>query len=125
MSINDTLDALRADNPGCETVVYGDLGARMVLCVSATHQQPQEVHDATIAKAAQILDGPIATGAASLLAGHAADGVVIHSAAGVDVFLRTLSDEPELLCCRAAPDGDIAGLLNAARVCLDALGAEG
>lgn len=45
MNIQDQLDSLRADTPGCVLTAFGDISSGLILCASAEKQHPREVLD--------------------------------------------------------------------------------
>ena len=125
MDVTDKLDAMRGDLPGCSLVAFADLGSRIVLCASAAAKPAQEELDHLSGLAQTVLDGPLAEGAAPVLAqgdGDRRAGVaMLVSGADAKVFLRAPGEANEALICVCAPESDLGKVVDCGRATLDGI----
>ncbi|WP_050928999.1 hypothetical protein [Aestuariivita boseongensis] len=115
MSVIDELDKLRATLPGCTLVAFGDLGARIVLCASASEKRPQEELDALCKAASLSLDGPASGQIAPALGGGKLAQVVAVGSGEIKVFLRSHLDDCDALFCTFTDQTDIREMVAAGR----------
>ena len=116
MDVTETLDALRAELPGCSLVAFTDLGSKLVLCSSAVGKPAQEELDHLSELAQIMLDGPVAEGAEPLLQGAEGDtragSAVLLSEEEAKVFLRAPGDVAEALVCVCAAEVDLRKVMD-------------
>ncbi len=115
MSVLDELDKLRATLPGCTLVAFGDLGARIVLCASASERRPQEELDALCMAANTSLNGTFSAPLARTLGGEQLSQSVAISAGEIRLFLRSHLDPSDALFCAFADQTDIREMVAAGR----------
>lgn len=118
MDVNEALDAMRADVPGCSLVAFADLSSRLVLSSSAAKKPGQEEMDRLSEAAFIALDGALAEGAAPVL--DAADDqlpglAMLMTSAEARVIMRSPEKPSEALVCVCAPDADLARVLESGR----------
>lgn len=123
MDVTETLDALRAELPGCSLVAFTDLGSKLVLSSSAAAKLAQEDLDHLSDTAQSLLQGSLSEGAASLLKmgeGDTRPGMaMLLSIADARIFLRAPGNAPEALVCVCAPDADLGKVVDCGRSTLD------
>ena len=119
MDVTETLDAMRADVPGCSLIAFTDLGTRLVLSSSAAAKPAQEDLDQLSSMAQTLLQGTLSEGAASLLEtgeGDTRAGVAfLLSISDAKIFLRAAGESPEALVCVCAPDADLEKVVDCGR----------
>jgi len=109
MSAAENLDQFRTSLPGCSLVVFGDLFSQITLCVSTRKKYPQEQLDSICVTAGNLLDGPLASKVAAILAkpGSNLSRAVILSPEDTQVFLRSPDEDADVLCCVGPLDLDV------------------
>ena len=124
MTVMDDLNQLRADCPGCQTVVYADLSTLMVLCASSEERLPQERYDQLCRDGAEIFDCGALTAASDVLTQQLAVGTeaVRYAGKGLQAFLRGAANPAEVMCLDCKPGVDPDAVLRAARSVLEKLG---
>jgi|GEM_PF-3246907 len=110
----ERMKSLRRSTPGCRSLVYVDLKARLVLCSdSDLPVPPQEALDALCLRGARLLTGSLRAAADAALAEPVAEAVAVQGGR-IEVYLST----------PAAPDEALCGVLEASadpHVALDIL----
>lgn len=101
MAPSTRIQTLRRSTPGCRSLAYVDLSARLVLFSdSDLPAPPQEALDALCLRAARLLSGPIAAAAGQALALDAPPGEALALQGGrIELFLRAPDAPDEALCC--------------------------
>jgi hypothetical protein len=97
----ETLSQLRARLPGCDLLIYADIGSRTVLASSGRLSMPQEVLDALTDCAAELLSLPPESGDGTV------EQTLLLTPTGVRGFLRAPGEAAEALCWLGAPDADL------------------
>lgn len=117
MAPSKRIQSLRRSTPGCRSLAYVDLSARLVLCSdSDLPAPPQEALDALCLRAARLLSGPIAAAAGAALDLDAAPGEVLAAHGGrIEIFLRAPGTQEEALCCVLEAEADPAAVLDVLR----------
>lgn len=123
MDVAKVLDDMREEVTGCGLVAFADLSSQMVLRASSAKKRGQEEIDALTDAALQVLGGPLAEGAASLIGRGPATAVVMSNDA-INVFLRTPKAANEALIAVCAPDTDVRKIVDCGRKTLDRIVAE-
>jgi len=123
MTVNEALDNMRAELPGCSLVAFTDLSSQLVLCASSAGRPAQEELDA-LSRAAQVaLNGAVADGAGALwdkeASGEPAETAMLLTGAEARVFLRSSGDAPEALVCVCSADADLSAVVDSGRAALD------
>ena len=106
-------------------MAYIDLGASMVLSVSAPTKQRQERLDALGEAASQLLpsaDDPLAK-SLSLSENSVPQVALMLSLTDTTAYIRSTSDRGEALCCSCTPDVAVDAMLGAARAVLSEIAA--
>ncbi|MGC9419085.1 MAG: hypothetical protein ACP5EN_08930 [Rhodovulum sp.] len=101
MALSQRIQSLRKSTPGCRSLAYVDLSARLVLgSDSDLPAPPQEALDALCLRAARLLSGPIAAAAGEALAldGPPGEAIALHNGR-IELFLRAPGAPDEALCC--------------------------
>ncbi|MEM6939172.1 MAG: hypothetical protein AAF943_03475 [Pseudomonadota bacterium] len=129
MKISERLNNVRLAFPECDTVAYADISTQTVLSSSAPDGLRQEHLNDLCATAAGMFADPSSKELADLLApakGEAAAGevyqVILMDAREVGIFLRSVSNPNDALCCLCDPSIDIAAFLPAVRLQLEEIG---
>ncbi|SIO40643.1 hypothetical protein SAMN05444722_1938 [Rhodovulum sp. ES.010] len=109
MAATQRLQTLRKSIPGCRTLAYVDLSARLVLRADAAPAAPQEVLDALCLRAARVLVGPAAAAADAVLGAPPTEAIA-WGAGAIELYLRAPDAPDEALCAilDAAADPDPA-----------------
>ena len=128
MTVNEALDAMREELPGCSLVAFTDLSSQLVLCTSSAGRPAQEELD-SLSRAAQIaLVGAVAEGAGPVWDGDAsgepAETAMLLTGSEARVFLRSSGDAPEALVCVCSADADLGAVVDSGRVALDRIMAQ-
>lgn len=123
MDVTKTLDAMRAELPGCSLVAFTDLGSKLVLSSSSAAKPAQEELDRLSDLAQTMLEGSLAEGAKPLLEAGEGDRragtAMLLSMNDTKVFLRAPGDSPEALVCVCSTDADIGKVVDCGRSTLD------
>ncbi|WP_132540337.1 hypothetical protein [Rhodovulum euryhalinum] len=114
---------MRGSIPGCRSLVYADLSARLVLCSdSDLPRPPQEALDALCLRAVRLMTGPVAEAARMALAADLPPGeAVVVQGGGIEVFLRAPTASDEALCAVLDPAADPEVALALLRGGIDAI----
>lgn len=119
MGVEDELEALRADFPGCAVIAFADLDTRLVLVSSGESAARRDTLDRLCAGAVELF-------AMAERAGVTAPDTVLRSEAGrIEVSLRDPNSPNDALCAICAMETDLGGYLSRARDVLRTLGDSG
>lgn len=99
MNIQDQLDSLRADTPGCVLAAFGDISSGLILCASAEKQHPREVLDTLCYSAIDCFDlvDEVAT-PEPCDAKVFGDTAVAFTAHETQLFARTSGNPEDAIC---------------------------
>ena len=120
MTIQDQLDSLRADTPGCVLAAFGDISSGLILCTSAEKQHPREVLDTLCYSAIDCFDlvDEVATPELcdDAFFGNTAIG---FTAQETQIFARTSDTQEDVICAVIKPAHSLGtamgGVQNAAQ----------
>ena len=119
MGVEDQLQALRADFPGCAIVAFADLGTRIVLVSASEGTARRDTLDGLCAGAVELFT-------AAQAAGEEGADLVLRSHLGkIELALRDPASADEALCAICAPETDVDGFIERARAVLNDLGQDG
>lgn len=127
MAIAAILDNLRHAFPGCHYAAYADLSAEMVLATSAKTKMTQEYWDGLCSTAVDMLGGDVAQRVADLLEIDAKTGIfhaVLADGQDLGVFVRSVSNPADALCCVCAPDAPLQKVMAQMQHCLKEIDSE-
>lgn len=126
MTVNEELETLRADRPGCDLVGYADLGSGMVLTSVGRNSRPRELMDALAAEAVALLDGASLPGLVDLLSPDAdrLDEAVVMAPDRAHVFVRSPVEPGEAIVVVCTPATPLDALISDARGLLRRFGTE-
>lgn len=125
MTVADRLGKLRKDRPGCDLAVFGDLSARLTLCADAAEKQPQEVMDAIMVRASDLLDSAVAMDIATVLGRSEAAGLseaVVLGPGKTQLVLRSRNDASDVITCHCDGETELVALVKDAGRTLRQLG---
>ena len=97
MSLNEILHSGLKSIPGCRSVCYVDMSARLVLASKSHKPQPQEVYDAIAGRAVCLLQNASFTSVITNTGGAAR--ALLFGQSDVQVFVQTKNDPDHALCC--------------------------
>ena len=114
MGIQEDLDSLRKDVPGCEVVAYADIDAGLVLVASSDSSPRRELLDELCGVAVRHF-------AKAAYPGLEAPDMALERSHNkpVQVFLRNLTEPTEVVCAICKPDTDLDAYITNARDLLD------
>ena len=127
MRIADRIENIRQQFPDCRTIVYADISANNVLASSAASQLGQEHLNDLCETAVHLLTGTSAEQVARVWSdtGSVRRGVyqaIIIELPEIGIFLRSVSNPTDALCCVCAPSINVAPFVTNAREHLEAIG---
>ncbi len=127
MNIATTLDTIREAFPACETLAYADISTNNVLSSSAVQQLRQEHLNDLCNTAVDMLSGTSAAHVSRVWNDGNCDypdvyQAIIVETAEVGIFLRSVSNPTDALCCVCQPNIDIPAFIASARQHLETIG---
>ena len=125
MTVDEALETLRSEIPGCTLVAFADLSSRLVLSSSSVSQPAREEVDALSDAVYQALDGALAEGAQPMWNDEAAKPgmAMLLTSSEARVVLRSTTAANEALICVCEPNADFRHVLNCGRQALDRIAA--
>lgn len=108
------LDLLHDQYPGCETLAFADLATQMVLISNTQSPLSREGLDALCAEAALVFGADNAPAIGDNPAGQ----VLVATARHLRIYLRTISEPHDALCCVCDHDIPVDAFMRDALSCL-------
>ena len=109
MTVQDDLDQLRAQTPGCDLTAFGDLSSSLILRFSAENKLPREKLDQLCARAGR---GFGVVGSEKDLMSEA---VICFSESQTEVYARSSASPDDIICVALGSGHDIDTGAQAAR----------
>ncbi len=129
MSISERLKSMRLAYPECVTIAFADISTQTVLASSHRMGHRQEHLNDLCATAVEMFATPPAQELVQLLELEGGPEpslhqVVIREVDEVGIFLKSLSNPTDAMCCVCGPNIDIASFMAAARSQLEEIGTD-
>mgnify|MGYP001595256999 CR=1 FL=1 len=109
MTIQDDLDQLRAQTPGCELSAFGDLSSSLILRFSAESRMPREKLDQLCTRAER------GFGVLELAKEFHTERVISFSESHTEVFARAMVSPDDIVCMAMEAGHDIETAAQAAQ----------
>ena len=127
MNLAEKLDGLRLKYPECKTLAFADVSTGMVLYASADESLKQEQLDSLCGTAVEMLSGSIAMRVGEAISEQSSTGIfqaIIIERDEVGIFLKSMSNPVDALCCVCTSDIALGAFIKEARDNLAGAGAE-
>lgn len=121
MTIDQGLDGLRDNHPGCRLAAFGDLGTRLMLRTSSDDTHPQEYLDRICAQAAQNFALSDKVCPDETASGAGCQDVVIVTPQDARVMVRSADNPSDFLCCICDPAAPLTAIAQEAAQVLQKL----
>ena len=115
MQLDEDLELIKRSTAGCSLVAFGDLRTRLVLCSVSDQHLAQERLNHFCKQASSAFSAADAVAKAQESGRVVADHAVLFAPNGVHLFVRSLQNNSDVLCCVSTNYSGVEDLLISAR----------